>query len=329
MFGTFCRLCLVVLSCLPLARGESLLDYPLSDTLIETLVTEHGFERAAMERLFQDGEYIARNVESLANPAERTQTYRQYRPMFISEEMIDNGRAFMAEQRQWLDRARELTGVPPSVVAAIIGIETRYGGFMGQHRTFDALATLAVTEGRRASYFQRELVNFMLIAREQSFDPLSVKGSYAGAMGYPQFMPSSYQAYAVDLDEDGMIDIWSDPIDAIGSVANYLGEHGWREDEPVATRAHVDGDYRQVEMNSFDRDRTLAGIRELGWEPLGALAPDAQVHPIRLDGELGAEFWIGYRNFWVISRYNRSIVYTMAVFQLAQELRLAEQEDNG
>lgn len=323
-----CRLLLVSLCAVPLAHGHSLIEQPRSAALIDTLVDEHAFARADMEALFSEAEYLERNVESLANPAERTQAYHQYRPMFISEEMIANGQRFMNEQDQWLRRAQQRSGVAPAVIAAIIGVETRYGGFLGQHRTFDALGTLALTEGRRADYFQRELINFLNISRDQGFAPRTVMGSYAGAMGYPQFMPSSYLAYAVDLDDDGDIDIWNDPVDAIGSVANYLGEHGWRDGQPVATRAHVSGDYRGVELNSFDRDRTLGEVRGQGWEPLQALSDDVQVHPIRLDGEQGAEFWLGYRNFWVISRYNRSIVYTMAVYQLSEELHLASQEAN-
>lgn len=327
MFRTSCRLLLIGVMGLSAVSAHSLIEYPLSQKVIDTLVLEHQFDRAEMERLFAEGEYLERNVESLANPAERTQAYHQYRPMFISDTMIDNGRQFMLEQATWLTKAEVATGVPPSIVAAIIGVETRYGGFLGQHRTFDALATLAVTEGRRANYFQRELINFMGISRDQGFAPRSVNGSYAGAMGYPQFMPSSYLAYAIDLDEDGDIDIWNDPIDAIGSVANYLGKHGWRRGQIVATRAHVSGNYRNVKLNSFDRDQDLIDVRRQGWQPLQALSDDAQVHPVRLDGEEGAEFWLGYRNFWIISRYNRSIVYSMAVYQLSEELRLAVQEE--
>ena len=326
MFRTTCRLLLIGLIGVSAVQANSLIDHPLSSEVIDTLVSEHQFDRAAMESLFAEGEYLERNVESLANPAERTQAYHQYRPMFITDAMIENGQRFMVEQATWLAKAEAQTGVPPEVISAIIGVETRYGGFLGQHRTFDALGTLAVTEGRRANYFQRELINFMGISRDQGFSPRSVNGSYAGAMGYPQFMPSSYLAYAVDLDEDGDIDIWNDPIDAIGSVANYLGEHGWRRGQLVATRAHVSGDYQNVKMNSFDRDQDLVDVRRHGWEPIEALSDDAQVHPIRLDGDQGAEFWLGYRNFWIISRYNRSIVYTMAVYQLSQELSVVEQE---
>ncbi|PTY38946.1 lytic murein transglycosylase B [Saccharospirillum sp. MSK14-1] len=327
MFRTTCRLMLIGSIGVSVAQANSLIDHPLSREVIDRLVSEHQFDRAEMESLFSEGEYLERNVESLANPAERTQAYHQYRPMFITDAMIENGRQFMVEQATWLAKAEAQTGVPPSVIAAIIGVETRYGGFLGQHRTFDALGTLAVTEGRRANYFQRELINFMGISRDQGFAPRSVNGSYAGAMGYPQFMPSSYLAYAVDLDEDGDIDIWNDPVDAIGSVANYLGEHGWRRGQLIATRARVSGNYQSVKMNSFDRDQHLVDVRRQGWEPLEALSDDAHVHPIRLDGDDGAEFWLGYRNFWNISRYNRSIVYTMAVYQLSEELRLAVAEE--
>lgn len=305
-------------------QAQELLEFPRTSAIIEVLVSEHGFDAAEVEAWFAEGEYIARNVESLAKPAETTKTFAEYRPLFVSDETVENGKRFMTQQAQWLSLAEERTGVPAEVIAAIMGVETRYGNYLGVHRTFDSLATLAVTEGRRADYFQRELINFLLISRDQSFDPLSVKGSYAGAMGYPQFMPSSYLAYADDLDGDGNIDIWNDPVDAIGSIARYLGEHGWRPEEPIATRARVSGEYRQVELNSFDRDRTLADVAALGWTPLVSAADDAQVHPIRLDGDDGAEFWLGYRNFWVISRYNRSFAYSMAIFQLSEALRLSQ-----
>lgn len=306
------------------ARAEQLTEFPRTSAIIDVLVNEHEFEASQVEAWFAEGEYIARNVESLAKPAETTRTYAEYRPLFVSDETVENGKRFMEDQAEWLSLAEERTGVSAEVIAAIMGVETRYGNFLGVHRTFDALATLAVTEGRRADYFQRELINFLLISRDQSFDPLSVKGSYAGAMGYPQFMPSSYLAYADDLDGDGNIDIWNDPVDAIGSIARYLSEHGWQRDEPIATRAHVSGEYRQVELNSFDRDRTLADVVALGWDPLITAPDDAQVHPIRLDGDEGAEFWLGYRNFWVISRYNRSVAYSMAIFQLSEALRLSQ-----
>lgn len=312
------------LVCATAVQAEELSEFPRTAAIIEVLVNEHAFDASEVEAWFAEGEYIARNVESLAKPAETTKTYAEYRPMFVSDETVENGKQFMVEQSEWLSKAEGRSGVPAEVIAAIMGVETRYGNYLGVHRTFDALATLAVTEGRRADYFQRELINFLLISRDQSFDPLSVKGSYAGAMGYPQFMPSSYLAYADDLDDDGNIDIWNDPVDAIGSIARYLGEHGWQPNQPIASRARVSGEYRQVELNSFDRDRTLADVAAQGWEPLISASDDAQVHPIRLDGDKGAEFWLGYRNFWVISRYNRSIAYSMAIFQLSEALRQAQ-----
>ncbi|MCH8529694.1 MAG: lytic murein transglycosylase B [Saccharospirillum sp.] len=307
------------------ALAQDLTEFPLSKHLIDTLVAEHEFERDYVEQLFKDGRYIARNVENLAQPAERTETFRQYRPRFISPQMVNSGLAFMEKHQQWLDKAETELGVPAEIVAAIIGIETSFGNFLGQHRTFDALATLAVTEGRRAEYFQREFVQFMLIMRDMEFEPLSVVGSYAGAMGYPQFMPTSYNAYAIDHNGDGTIDIWNNPADAIGSVANYLAEHGWKTGEYVATSVTVNGEYQNLKVNSLERDQTLADAKASGWEPENALDDQAQAHPLRLDGDDGPEYWLGYQNFWVISRYNRSILYSMAVFQLAEELRLARE----
>lgn len=304
-----------------MASSESFTDLPRAQQTVEILVTEHGFERALVEQWMAEGNYRQASVNNLAAPAETQRSYDQYKPMFVSPAMISNGRQFAEDYRFYLDRAEELYGVPAEIITAIMGIETRYGASTGRHRTFDALGTLAVTEGRRADYFQREWINYLLIMRDQGMDPLKTMGSYAGAMGYPQFMPSSYIAYAVDHDGDGTIDIWNNPYDAIGSIGNYLKENGWRRGGPIFEGAMVSGEYQQVKLNSLDRDRTFKEVREAGWQTQTMVAPDDWVFPVRLDDDTGQRYWLGFRNFWVVSRYNRSIAYTMAVVQLAEAIK--------
>lgn len=307
-----------VFSCSISAQDFS--EFPRAHQVVDELVNEHGIDRALAESWMKAGEYRQSSVTKLAAPAEKTKTYAQYKPMFVSNETVKGGHKFIAEHSDLLKKAESEYGVPVEIIVAIIGIESRYGRSKGRHKIFDSLGSLAVTEGRRSDYFQREWLRYILIALDQGFDPLKLKGSYAGASGYPQFMPSSYLAYAVDHDEDGDVNIWDDPYDAIGSVANYLKENGWRTGELIVSEVTVDGEYEQVKFNSFDRDRTLQAVEAKGWKPALRQNEESLVFPVRLDGEAGAEYWLGYKNFWVISRYNRSTAYSMAVFHLAEAI---------
>jgi membrane-bound lytic murein transglycosylase B len=300
--------------------AQDFTEFPRTQAVIEILVNEQGFDRALVESWMTSGSYREAPVRNLAAPAETTKNYAEYKPMFLGKETIRKGQIFATEYSELLASAEAEYGVPVSIIVAIIGIETRYGQSTGRHGTFNSLGSLAVTEGRRADYFQREWIRFLVIARQQGLDPLKIKGSYAGATGYPQFMPSSYEAYAVDHDKDGDIDIWNDPYDAIGSVANYLNENGWRTGGTIVSSATVTDPDSPVKVNSFDRSRTLADVEKLGWYSAIREPGESQVFPIRLDAEEGTQYWLGYRNFWVISRYNRAIAYSMAVFQLAEAL---------
>lgn len=298
--------------------AQNFSEFPRAKQVVETLVTEHGFDRDVVEGWMASGEYRPSSIKKLAAPTETNVSYARYKPLFVASQTIRLGKDFMATQRDLLAKAEREYGVPAEIITAIIGVESRYGRSKGRHLTFDSLASLAVAEGRRADYFQREWLKFILIADQQGMNPVKVKGSYAGATGYPQFMPSSYEAYAVDHDDDGDIDIWSDPFDAIGSVANYLKMNGWKKGEPIVSPVVLSGDYEAFKLNSFDRDRTLIQAEKSGWTPEIRQDDGDLVFPIRLDGKDGAEYWLGYKNFWVISRYNRSISYSMAVFQLSE-----------
>jgi membrane-bound lytic murein transglycosylase B len=204
---------------------------------------------------------------------------------------------------------------------AIIGVETFFGRNTGNYRVMDALSTLAFDYPPRADFFRKELKQFLLLAREQQVDPLGLNGSYAGAMGLPQFMPSSFRAYAVDFDGDGHINIWTDPTDAIGSVASYFKQHGWQAGEPVVSQAELSMDSAQDAITQgLEPQMSLGQLRAAGWRTHDVLRDDLKVTAIRFEGADGPEYWVGLPNFYVITRYNRSAMYAMAVHQLAGEI---------
>ena len=215
------------------------------------------------------------------------------------------------------------------MILAIIGVETFYGRNMGSYRVLDALATLGFDYPPRADFFRKQLMSYMVLTREQQIDPLELKGSYAGAMGYGQFIPSSYQAYAVDFDGDGKVDIWNNPVDAIGSVANYFHQHGWTHGAQVAIAANVEGDRVKegvTETQGLEARRTVAELKSLGWTPESALPDEQEVMAFEFDNGERMQYWVGLNNLYVITRYNRSVMYAMVVHQLADLLREARPE---
>ena len=217
--------------------------------------------------------------------------------------------------------AEQQYGVPPLVIVAIIGVETRYGANLGKHRVIDALKTLGFGYPKRADFFREELEQYLLMAREEALDPLKPLGSYAGAMGKPQFIASSFRRYAVDFDGDGRRDLWDSDADAIGSVANYLAEHAWRHGDPVAQR--VTGDETTLESladGGSKPDHQLADLARLGVN-FTAGEPKRMARLIGLEQEKGNEYWLGFDNFYVITRYNHSNLYAMAVHQLSEAIR--------
>ncbi|MEM8766829.1 MAG: lytic murein transglycosylase B [Pseudomonadota bacterium] len=294
---------------------------------VATLAQEHGFDEGELLKLFSVAEKQERILESIARPAERTLEWHEYRRIFIKEPRISQGVEFWQENAETLAAAEERYGVPPEYVVAILGVETRYGRITGNYRVLDALTTLAFDYPPRSKFFTKELTEYLLLTREEGRDPTDFFGSYAGAMGYGQFIPSSYRAYAVDFDADGARDIWSNRVDAIGSVANYFSRHGWRRGEPVAFRVTVDGDAADALANeSLKPKRTLGELKALGVRlpaSAPALADDAEANLYRMMLEEGPEYWLALKNFYVITRYNHSRLYALAVHQLAGEIVLA------
>ncbi|MEQ9023422.1 MAG: lytic murein transglycosylase B, partial [Pseudomonadales bacterium] len=236
---------------------------------------------------------------------------------------IHGGVDFWNRNKQVLSEAEARYGIPAQVIVAIIGVETLYGGNTGSYRVIDALSTLAFDYPARAPFFRSELKEFLILSREQEQSPLVLKGSYAGAMGLGQFMPSSYRAYAADSDNDGFIDIWNNEADAIWSVANYLSRHGWSTGQTIAHPAIVSGRPEETVLNqSLVPEHSLQRLREAGLQPAGtSLSPELMATAMLLEGDDGDEYWIGMHNFYVITRYNHSSLYAMAVFQLAEEIR--------
>ncbi|MGD8497996.1 MAG: lytic murein transglycosylase B [Chromatiales bacterium] len=304
---------------------------------IEEMVRSHGFDAPELEALMSDARYRPRIVDAMDRPYE-AKPWREYRRLFVTPERIDGGVAFLRANRTLLDRAQAAYGVPAEIVVAIVGVETNYGRNLGDHRVIDALSTLGFSYPRRATFFRGELEEFLLLSRDEGVDPRTARGSYAGAVGKPQFIPSSYRAYAVDFDEDGRRDLWDSNADVIGSVGNYLARHGWRRDEPVALRAVLNGEpHPGIEIAGKDPQRpetTLARLAAAGIradpEVIKATPPDGDSRAalIALDGD-GPEYWLGFDNFYAITRYNHSNLYAMAVFQLSRAIARTDQQQQG
>ncbi|WP_372763580.1 lytic murein transglycosylase B [Litorivivens sp.] len=314
-------LCTLVLALLmsPLAAVASYLDHELAGEFTDRMVKTHGFERAEIEKLLAEAERKQSILDAISRPAERTLEWKDYRKIFIQESRISQGVEFWNTHRDTLKRAQQQYGVPPQVIAAIIGVETRYGRHMGSYRVVDALATLGFDYPRRSKFFSKQLEEFLLMTREQGLDPLAMTGSYAGAMGFGQFIPSSYRSFAVDFDGDGVADIVNNPVDAIGSVANYIAKHDWRPNAPVALSAFVAKNHdAQVFDEGLKPKYTVAELKSKGVGAYADLDGKAKASAIRFIGDSGEEYWLGMHNFYVITRYNHSSMYAMAVYQLSQ-----------
>ena len=303
------------------------LDTAAVRSFIEHMHQTFGFDVDALNNTFTHVSRSDRIIELMAKPAEKVKPWHQYRALFITAKRIREGAAFWHTNEASVSRAAATYGVAPEVIVAIIGVETSYGQNVGSYRVIDALSTLAFhypgNNAARGAFFRTQLEQFLLMAREDNLEPFSLTGSYAGAMGMPQFMPDSYRRLAVDFDGDGKRNIWKDPDDAIGSVANYLKVHGWRQAGAVISRARV-GD---IEPDQFLKTTIKPDFRLIDFTAAGIVPlqrndnSDEEVALFELEGRAGPEYWIGYTNFYVISRYNPRVKYAMAVAQLAEEIR--------
>ncbi len=286
---------------------------------VERMVSEHGFSEEESLKILGQAEIQPRIIEAMDRPAEKVKPWYEYRKIFITEKRIAAGVEFWGTHRELLERISEETGVPPQIIVGILGVETFYGRITGSYRVLDALATIAFEYPPRSKFFTRELEQFLLLSREQGIDPLNATGSYAGAMGGPQFISSSYRAYAADGDGDGRIDLWQSWPDVFASVANYFKAHKWQTAGRVVTRAN--GDVPQTALSKGLRlDQTPSGLSAAGveFDCDGNTGDKAML--FELEQENGPEYWVGFQNFYVITRYNRSNMYAMAVHQLGREI---------
>ncbi len=288
----------------------------------------HGFSSRALDLWFADVELQQPILDAISAPAERVRPWHEYRQIFLTDRRIEGGVVFWEEHADTLEQVSAEYGVPAEMIVAIIGVETMYGRITGRWRVLDALATLAFAYPPRAPFFRSELEHFLLLAEEERLEPRAALGSYAGAMGPPQFIPSSYRAYAVDGSGNGRRDLFRDWEDVLASVANYFSVHGWRDGEPVAQPARVDDDWSGVHpANRLDLDNTVAGLQSAGYRFDSTRDDDTPAMMVRLDGTDGDELWVAYHNFHVITRYNRSVMYALAAWQLSQAI--AERRAEG
>ena len=301
---------------------------PEAEKFIDKMVAEHNFDRQQLHEILSQAkrlDYVLRLMDRQAPtglpPSGPNGAWLRYRKQFITPDNVQNGVVFWNQYQDALNRAQQTYGVPPEIIVGIIGVETRWGRVMGKTRILDALATLSFAYPRRAAYFSSELETFLLMARTEGDDPLNLKGSFAGAMGYGQFMPSSFKQYAVDFNGDGHINLW-DPEDAIGSVANYFKAHGWVSGDLVAVQAA--GQAPGME-NGFKTKYNVSELSAAGLSPMQPLGDHSQASLLRLDVGTGYQYWYGLPNFYTITRYNHSTHYAMAVWQLGLAVSQARQ----
>ncbi len=329
----FAQFIIASISCLLLLNQSSYASPSSSNYLqdkdfqsfLEHMIKQHHFKRMDLIELFAEVKPQNSIIKAMEKPAEKTKTWAEYRKIFITPKQIEGGLKFWHNHHKTLTKAARIYGVPPEMIVAIIGVETRYGRYKGRHRVIDALATLAFDYPPRASFFRKELEHFLLLSKEENLAVHEVKGSYAGAMGYPQFIPSSYREYAVDFDGDQSIDLIGSPEDAIGSVANYFKRHKWQPKQPVALKvpSQAQGKWSEHANKHLKPKHPLSELTQLGLPLANTIPQSTPVTLIELQGQQGLEYWIGLQNFYVITRYNRSRLYAMAVFELAKELKMA------
>ncbi len=325
-------LSLLLLTSTPLLAEGFLQQYPQSREFIQEMSHKHDFSASELEKVFSQVEHKQRIIDAITRPAEGKPWY-EYRPIFVTADRIREGVKFWQQHKALLEKAEKEYGVPAQIIVAIIGVETRYGRHSGSYRVIDALSTLAFDYPKRSRFFRGQLEEFLLMSREEKRDPLEFLGSYAGAMGMPQFIPSSFRAYAVDFDKDGHRDLWKNPADVIGSVANYFARHKWHPGKAVASRASLKGKPPQAVLDKGYRPSVNLGeLRKMGVQPAANYNNDSNVALIALEvSQEDKQYWVTRHNFYVITRYNHSPLYAMAVYQLSEAIRTtrASQQRNS
>jgi membrane-bound lytic murein transglycosylase B len=311
---------LLILLFLTLNAYATIKDQEAVTAFVNKMHDKHQFDKTELTHLFASVDTKNNILKTIAAPAEAL-AWHKYRKIFMSDSRIDGGVKFWQENEQALNAVTEQYGVPPEIIVAIIGVETRYGKNIGHHRVIDALSTLGFSYPKRSQFFLRELESFLLICRTEKLDPLQPTGSYAGAMGLPQFMPSSFLAYAVDFENNDHRDIWNNPNDAIASIANYFANHHWQTGQPIAFPVKAQGEKFKTALNSdLKPDTTIAKLQKLNVTMPKQLVGDTKVKLLSFKQLNTSDLWVGLDNFYVITRYNHSPLYAMAVYQLSQAI---------
>ena len=314
-------LLLAVVSSSANADDPTVFEYPGPvNQFIAEMAKEYKFDPESLTALFKQVHVHQSIIDAISRPAEAKPWY-EYRQIFVNRERVRGGVLFWNENKDIIAKVAETYQVAPEILVAIVGVETRYGTHTGNYPVIDSLSTLAFAYPPRASFFRGELKQYLLMTREEGLDPLQQKGSYAGAMGMPQFISSSFRHYAIDFDKDGKRDLWQNTADAIGSIANYFKKHGWLYNQPIANKVTVSGlKYREMISESLKPSFTAEQMRLAGVTLDGSVPDDMKGCLIELDSGHGPEYWAVWQNFYVISRYNHSALYAMAVHQLGDEI---------
>jgi membrane-bound lytic murein transglycosylase B len=324
---------LVSVSCSQAAE-ETFVDVeqPNVVAFIDEMVDTHDFDRDALSSVLAKAKVRQTIIEKISTPAERKLSWGEYRKIFITRERIAAGTTFWLENREMLERIQQESGVSIEMIVGIIGVETYYGRITGKDRVIDALATLAFDYPPRSKFFRNELMQFLILTREEEIDATEPLGSYAGAMGRPQFMPSSFRAYAVDASGDGKRDIWNNWADVAGSVANYFVAHRWRAGEEVVSQATLSSRWEgpaPEPKNTLKASDTVESLSKSGVVFATSLCADSSSELLAYEGDDGAEYWVSFHNFFVITKYNRSVMYALAAYQLGQEIASKVAVDAG
>lgn len=319
---------ILALFCLPAFAAE----HPGTQEFVDRAVSEFGLPEAQVRAVLAEAEYKQSIIDAISRPAEG-KPWHEYRQIFLTDKRINEGIDFWIENRELIASAAEKFGVDEEIIVAIIGVETFYGRITGSYRTIDALMTLGLyypkdLSSDRSAFFSSELMQFMQLAEKESLPITETTGSYAGAMGMGQFMPSSYLEYAVDFDGDGSRDLWRSTADVVGSVANYLHRHGWQPGEPITTRAWASKDaaFSEISSRSYKPSISVAEWKDRGFKSSVELAADMPAGVIKLVQEDRSSYWLVFKNFYVITRYNRSPRYAMAIFDLSREIKRGMQQ---
>jgi membrane-bound lytic murein transglycosylase B len=325
------RLLAAVVLCLACLHADAAEGYAARDDVrafIDQMVQKHGFSTGELQSVFERTRRQDSVLRAMQAPAESAvRSWQTYRAQFVNPRRVQEGVRFFQSNAASLERASILYGVPAEIIVAIIGVETVYGRNTGNYRVMDALTTLAFDFPPRSGYFRNELELYLLNARDENLDAMTMRGSYAGAVGIPQFMPHAYRRFAVDFDGDGQRDLRGSPADAIGSVGNFLKEHGWRRGEPVAARANVENDeLRPLAAAGVKPGFRLEDLRALGVATATDAPPETLCSLVELQtADQASDYWVGFENFFVLTRYNRSSFYAISVLELSRAIRTALQ----